>query len=130
MKTLNKRSTEIFLKIVEGVDAEHPAKHINNNLAYMKVSVDFVADTPHGKMYAIAHNFVQNGDLMADPDMQFIVMKGFVVPMTYQLDALGVFTEAAFIDENNQFKFRPKAQADITLFANTWMKNIHQQQGI
>jgi len=137
MKVLNKQASAVFLKLIEGIDGEKVTykKIDNTNGTFMPVSIDFIADTPKGKMYAIAHNFIQNGDVMADPDMQFIVLStlpGFVqiMPMTYQLDNLGIFTEAAYFDEKNRIIIHLKSQADITTFANTWMKNIKEQKGI
>ncbi len=132
MKALNKQAKKVFLHLIEGVEIGQ-AKIIDNaNGAFMAVHIDGVDENSHGKIYAIAHNYEQNGDLMADPDMTFLVLdyKDYkeVFPMAYQQDGLGLFQQAARFNDKDELLVKPRQQADITSFANTWMKNIKQQQ--
>ena len=95
----------------------------------MPVHVDRLGETPHGTMFAIAHNYVQNGDVMADPDMQFLKNDQGVFPMTYQQDGLAFFQVGLSIRDGKLMIAR-KAQASMTRFANTWMPNIKEQQDL
>ena len=42
---------------------------------------------------ALAHNYIQNGDVMADPDMEIRIYPEikYAEALTYQLDGLGIF---------------------------------------
>jgi len=71
--TREERIYNRLLKIfpdLEGMDVGGHQKI--ENKPYMPLSMDVLADTEYGRVISIAHNYVQNGDLMADPDMQFL----------------------------------------------------------
>ncbi|MFZ1934493.1 MAG: hypothetical protein WCB27_25800 [Thermoguttaceae bacterium] len=70
-------------------------------------------------------NYVQNGDVMADPDVEFLATPLGVVPLTFQQDP-GIYRRWAW-QENGQWRYRPHGQADLTAFCNQWMVNIKQQ---
>ena len=74
---------------------------------------------------AMAHYDEQNGDLMADPDMELFVDidKKEILPTTYQNDYVGVFQEV-YLDNN---QWRPKLSRELSSFLNTWLKNIEFQ---
>ncbi len=69
--------------------------------------------------YAIAHNYVLNGDLMADPDVEFTIDKDkeLLLPQTYQQDNLQFYE---VIDT-------PFKQDELNKFMNQWLKNIPEQ---
>ncbi len=73
----------------------------------------------------IAHYSEQNGDLMADPDMELIVdfEKKTMMPATYQNDYLGVYQEVY----SGEDKWRPKLSKQLTSFLNTWLRNVEFQ---
>lgn len=128
MKTLNKQAQKVFEMLIDGLENGYK-KVDNSNGAFMPVSIDFICKRKEGTVYSIAHNFIQNGDLCTDPDMTFLrTESGFVVPLTFEMNYMRKYDEAAWWNENDQFMFSPRLQADITRFANTWMKNIKNQQ--
>ena len=128
MKTLNAKAKAVFGKLVEGLDGDNPYRKIDNaDGVFMPVHVDFLYESEHGKVYAIAHNYTQAGDVMADPDMEFLANERGVFPLTYQQDGLGVFQVGLAIQEG-KLLIAPKLQADLAVFANTWMANIKDQQ--
>lgn len=88
---------------------------------FMDLSIEWIGDN----RLAMAHYGKQNGDLMADPDMELIVDFGKkeVLPATYQNDYLGVYQEVYL--ENNQW--RPKLSQELTSFLDTWLRNIEFQ---
>lgn len=89
--------------------------------SFMDLSIEWIGDD----RLAMAHYGKQNGDLMADPDMELIVDfdKKEVLPATYQNDYLGVYQEVYL--ENNQW--RPKLSRELTSFLNTWLRNLEFQ---
>jgi len=128
MRKLNKGSKKVFLELVKGLNYDNLHRKIENSKSFMAVAVDYLVEIPKiGNIFAIAHNYIQNGDVMADPDMEFLVssVDGEVYPMTYQNG--GYYSKGAEIREGQIFQ-NAKVQADIASFANTWMKNIKHQQ--
>ena len=130
MKALSRGAEKVFFKVVDGLEESGSARKIDNtDGAFMAVNVDRLQKTDRGVYFAVAHNYLQNGDVMADPDMTFMVSAadGRVYPMTFQQDNLGIFNRGAY-EENGRLMVAPRIQRDITKFANTWMRNIKEQQ--
>lgn len=69
---------------------------------------------------AMSHYYEQNGDLMADPDIEISVDKDnkLLIPKTYQLDTLGIYQ-----DELSN----PKLGDELNGFLTTWISNIKDQ---
>jgi len=99
------------------------------NEPYMPLSMDVLADTSYGRVISIAHNFIQNGDVMADPDMQLLVKfnKQTVQAMTFQNDGLGVYQECLFFDDNGKLLVQMKLLKDLNQFLDMWTKNLCDQ---
>ena len=67
---------EVIIEIVRLLTASNRTK-LNNNPAYMPVVVEKVGRLPgYGEIISIAHYEEQNGDLMADPEMEFTIIGG------------------------------------------------------
>jgi hypothetical protein len=96
---------------------------------YMDLSVDNLGSDIHNGLPAfrisMAHNFVQNGDLMADPDMEIRIYPyaGFVEALTYQLDSLNIY-QAVYPEPG---KVYPKLKKDLNRFLNQWLTNLIDQ---
>lgn len=105
------------------------ARKINNaGPPIMAVSIDRLSE----RHYSIAHYYEQNGDLMADPDMTFFKAdEGKVYPCTFQQDNLGVYRIGLDITPDGDIEHENgREQADQAAFANGWMRNIADQQGL
>jgi len=135
MKILNKQSTVTFNKLVELAKANQGHIKVDNAKGdFMPVSVEIIEETESLVKVSVAHYYEQNGDLMADPEMCFAVKNDklgcMVIPYYFKQDNLGIERESV-IFEGSEFKgIRLKMQADHTVFANMWMKNIKCQQKI
>ena len=135
MKCLGKWAEAIFRQLIEGLENPGDHRKINNaGSSFMPVSIDVLTvnrQTVAGREWydmrvSLAHNHVQNGDVMADPDVEFLVTPLGVAPLTFQQDP-GIYRRWAW-QENGQWRYRPRGQADLTSFCNQWMVNIKQQQ--
>ena len=74
MKNLNQKATKVFMLLVDGLKEPGDAKKIDNtNGAFMTVHVELIHQNEHGRHYSIAHYYEQNGDLMRDPDVVFLL---------------------------------------------------------
>lgn len=96
----------------------------------MAVHVEKVLTIPAGPIYSVAHYYQQNGDMMRDPDIEFLKGKdGNYYPISYRQDGLGIYQEVIEWGETGEIVgYRPKMQKDIAVFAGDWMENIRQQQ--
>ena len=124
VRILGKNATKIFMELIRGVDYDNPKKLSNGN-GFMPVSIEQTGDTKQGKIYSIAHYYEQNGDLVTDPDMTFLLTNGCVMPLTFEQGGLGIYQVAVDLDTN---KYSARVLSDLVKFANMWMRNIKQQQ--
>ena len=139
MKQLNKKATQIFARIITGMNEIGDHAKIDTS-SFMAVCVD-VIDRPdfgpagQSRIIAVSHYFKQNGDMCADPDMTFLVGQPSeaapiaVYPLTFEQALPPVYQVAARF-EGGSLIHKPALQADITRFANSWMSNIAQQQDL
>lgn len=92
---------------------------------YLKYASKGMLDLNIEKIYddriAMSHYYEQNGDLMADPDIEISVDKEnkLLIPKAYQLDTLGIYQ-----DEISN----PKLGDELNKFLPTWIQNIKDQQ--
>lgn len=132
MRPINRKAQKIMDRLTAGLDITNTHRKIDNSDGvYMAVSVDWLGDTPDGDMFAVAHYYTQNGDLMSDPLMSFLRAKidGRYYPTDYRLDGLGIYRESVrFGDDGRVIGHYPKEQRDEAIFAGTWMENIRLQQ--
>lgn len=71
---------------------------------------------------AMAHNYIQNGDVMADPDMeiQLDCLTQSAQAKTFQQDGLGVY-QSTWNDAN------PRLELELNNFLYLWLGNIQNQ---
>lgn len=98
---------------------------------FMDLSIDFLhRNHPKGEqegcfIISMAHNYTQNGDLMADPDMEIAVFPemGMAEALTYQQDGLGiyqrVYPEPGFVNI--------RTKKELSIFLNKWLVNLKKQ---
>lgn len=90
MKHLNAESTRIIRKIHDCMnDPEYAhtlgsyAKIDNGGNGFMPVSVEKLFHIPtFDEHFVISHTYEQNGDLMRDPEMEFVIKDGKYFPIT------------------------------------------------
>lgn len=136
MKTLNKTATKIFLALVEMAKSNENnyIKIDNTEGQFMPLSVEKIGEIEGYECFSIAHYGEQMGDLMADPEMCFLLAQNsrdsIVIPYSFRNDYVGIDRTDILIEDNKLKGLRPKAIADNVAFANMWMKNIKNQQNI
>jgi hypothetical protein len=87
--------------------------------------MDFNVDNLTNDMIALAHNGIQNGDVMADPDIQVQIYPKTksAEALTFQNDYLGIYQQ---VYEDG--KYSPKLKKDLNEFLNDWLKTIIEVQ--
>jgi uncharacterized protein YqiB (DUF1249 family) len=76
---------------------------------------------------ALAHNGKQNGDVMADPDVEVRIYPEMKMAetLTFRNDYLGVFQEVY----PEPGKYYPKLKKELNDFLNKWLKSMIEIQG-
>jgi hypothetical protein len=132
MKFLNKQARAVMDQLTDGLNGGH-RKVDNGGKSIMAVHVEQINQTPLGPVFSVTHFYEQNGDLMHDPDMTFLRgITGDYFPLSFQQDNLSIYQEvvAEWTDDGRIKSYRPRLSADLTSFANTWMRNIKEQQNL
>lgn len=133
MKAINQRAKKVMDHLIEGVDidADDSKKIDNTKGVFMVVHIECVGNSNLGVIYSVAHYYEQNGDLMRDPDMEFIKGgDGEYYPISFWQDAPPVRDEPITWKDGDIAGYNEKRQAGLVTFANMWMKNIKEQQGL
>ena len=132
MLQLDSEATRIFETIIKLL-GDSPRIEINNNSAFMPLTVERLGKLKASKgdkeLYSLAHYGEQYGDIMRDPEMLFhhYPSERRVVPIYYRNDYASVERWGGnFKGEITD----PQEVKDQVEFANTWMRNIAEQQGI
>ncbi len=88
--------------------------------------MDLHVDRLSNNTIALAHNGIQNGDVMADPDMQIWLHPDHkeAEALTFQNDYLGIYQEVY----PEPGKFNPKLKKDLNEFLADWLRNIIEEQ--
>jgi len=133
MKAISQRAKKVMDVLTEGVDIEaSDSKKIDNTKGtFMTVHVECVGNSNLGVIYSVAHYYTQNGDLMRDPDMEFIKGgDGEYYPISFWQDAPTIRDEPVTWKDGDISGYNEKQQAALVRFANIWMRNIKEQQGL
>ncbi|WP_410493671.1 DUF6908 domain-containing protein [Chitinophaga sp. Ak27] len=139
MKNLNRTATKVFCTLLERTNA---ISHKFLSEGFMPLTLSKMSPL-HGEggkhtadLYQLAHTFLQYGDTMHDPAMDFIVMgytKGcdpttvIICPASFRQDTTGHYSESVRFNGSTFGGYYPREQADQTYFANIWLRNIKEQ---
>lgn len=104
----------------EVLRGEVDSKTFEAGAGFMPVTIEQVGDN----FIAISHYYEQNGDAMADPDMEFAYDndRKTLQARTYQQDALQRYDEVYGDDGYNE-----ELEEELNLFAHEWFQTIEKQ---
>jgi hypothetical protein len=129
-------SFEVFQKCYERLEAlfaEHGGLEVfltKEEPGYLKLKsggfMDLSIDRLGPAKIAMAHNYIQEGDVMADPDMEVKIEIGarMAFGMTYQQDGLGVYQTA---DDGTGHGVNVDLRRKLSSFLLTWLTNLEHQ---
>ncbi len=129
IKPLSQKALAVFRVLTEGLTKVGDHRKVQQSREFMPVSVEVVGTRPQGALIvSIAHYYEQNGDLMADPEVTFVVVRDdYVYPITFRQDNLGINREYVRWEGEREY-CNLGMQNDLASFGNQWMENIKQQQ--
>lgn len=110
------------LKIVSLDECYFAKFKVFDSDSFMDLNLD-ISKTEDGYFVQMAHNYVQNGDLMDDPLITFDVLTNekLIIPREYQLSSMAIYQAYERIAENVEL------QNDTLSFLSTWFENIKEQ---
>ena len=115
--SIERRNYEMFEKIANPLltNSVYYMKYGTPN--YMDLNIEIIGDD----RLAMAHNYVLNGDVMADPDIEFTVDKKnrMLYPQTYQQDSLQYFERV----DGDSARAR-----ELNHFMHEWLTNVVDQK--
>jgi hypothetical protein len=129
IEPLSQKALVVFRRLMEGFAKVGDHRKVEQAREFMPVSVEAVDTTPQGALIvSVAHYYEQNGDLMADPEVTFVVARNdHVFPISYRQDGLGI--DRTYVRwEGDKVYWDLVKQNDLASFCNQWMQNIQDQQ--
>ena len=113
--SIERRNYEMFEKIANPLltNSAYYMKYGTPN--YMDLNIEIIGDD----RLAMAHNYVLNGDVMADPDVEFTVENRMLYPQTYQQDSLQYFERV----DGDSIRAR-----ELNRFMHEWLTNVVDQK--
>ncbi len=105
---------------------KHGAMKVKNK-GYMDLNVDYLGKECGLDKYAVAHNFVQNGDLMKDPDMMFYDFGNEFYAGSFEQDVVPQVSQISISCEKGQLLKNQKLQKQHQVFGNQWARNLKEQ---
>ena len=130
MKPLNTKSGFMLYRLMK-IAKENPDCHavVKNNDSFMPVHIERIDTLTIGEKWSVSHYGEQNGDLMRDPEVVFLVYPNDTYfPVYYRQDYLGIeYDTVIFADGLPAFYFRDKYN-DLRQFCHLWLNNIKHQQ--
>ena len=124
--TTNYRS---IMPFILAADQNEGHKHFKAS-GYMDLVIEnlYTTDADGYPIYSITHYGEQNGDLMADPDMEIAInhSEGRIIPRTYRNDYMGLYQEV-FSQNNGHRLYSPGLLRSLDQFLWQWLTNIEDQ---
>ena len=108
------------------VDLTQPGAALQLELdGFMPLSLECIGPS----QVAVCHFFMQEGDLMADPEIVFFTGYKEWVPVEITQAPLGVWRRYAELcaDASAISKLNPSGVAELADFANQWARNLREQ---
>lgn len=131
----------MFSKILERMQGSEYLKLENDPfmpLVVERIGEDITTVYGNGDLYSLCHYYEQNGDLMQDPEMCFIVVDNrerlmhapellHVIPYSFQQANLALYEESITFEQGKPANVDAKTQLNHVVFANSWLDNINLQ---
>ncbi|MGB3458456.1 MAG: hypothetical protein WBB08_04005 [Halobacteriota archaeon] len=128
---LSPQATAVMDTLTEGMTVSDHKKIDNAEGTFMALHVECIGECNLGPIFSFAHYYEQHGDLMRDPEMLFIQAEdGGYYPVEIWQDAVNSHSVGVLIEDGKAVSIDETEQADMTMFAEVWLKNIWEQQGL
>jgi hypothetical protein len=128
---LSPHAETVMDTLTEGMSVSDHRKIDNAEGTFMALHVECIGECNLGHIFSLAHYYKQHGDLMRDPEMLFIQAEdGGYYPVEIWQDAVNSHSVGVLIEDGKAVSIDETEQADMSMFAEVWLKNIWEQQGL
>ena len=125
VKALDATTEQIFRRLTDGLLKVGDSRQIDNSTSFMALHVEVTGRHGGWPIFSLAHYYEQNGDLVCDPDVTFLVADQ-VYPLTFEQG--GVVYQVAVQFRDAGVHLNEQLQSQITDFCNQWLRNVADQQ--
>ena len=124
LRPLPLKSARILATLTAGLDLDNPHRRLDNAPgSFMPCVVEWIGPN----RYSVAHYFRQNGDAVADPDMEIVNVGGEWYPVAIQ-QVMGYSCPVRCSADGVPQTWNPRGYRDLRSFAVTFLDNVKQQQ--
>lgn len=119
----------IYSKLQPILDALGDKDYVSlSSEGYMDLHVDRCQhkSNSHRQVIAIAHNYIQNGDVVPDPDMEIAIYYDRKMAEALTFQNVYIYQEVYFENDGKTFVY-PKLKRQLNDFLNQWLDNLKLQ---
>lgn len=122
----NYKAIKGFLDVVDANDGY--SKFTSGGFEDLVIENVWIKDYAGRPVYSIAHYYIQNGDMMRDPEMTVAIDKecGRVIPVSYRQDCFGTYQEV-FKMSGGKTYYHERLLRELDDFLWMWLKNVSDQ---
>jgi len=127
-ETIYKRLTALGIIDADGKPTFTEALKIKNE-PYMDLNLDMLYEEDGNYTIAMAHNYIQNGDVMADPDMEIKIIPGMKMAeaLTFRQDGGLPINQQVYHMIDGKMMVSPRLKKDLNSFLGMWTLNLKKQ---
>jgi hypothetical protein len=139
MTQINPQATQVFLQLIAKLDTAGRVKLESEQFLPLLLERMYrLRGDVRPVLYSLYHYYEQNGNLMLEPEMCFLlwdlrktpadgIERVIVRPQMYQQDNIGLYEESAYINDRIITGYNWKLIHDHCLIANMWLDIIRHQ---
>ena len=96
---------------------------------FMDLNLDRLYDDSGDFTIAMAHNYIQNGDVMADPDMEIKIISSMKMAeaLSFRQDGGIPINQSVYTEINGQKMVSLRLKKELNTFLSGWLLNLKKQ---
>jgi hypothetical protein len=128
---LSPQATAVMDTLTEGMSVSDHKKIDNAEGTFMALHVECIGECNLGPIFSLSYYYTQHDNPMRGTEMLFIQAEdGGYYPAEIWQDAVNSHDVGVLIEDGMAVSIDETEQADLTVFAEVWLKNIRVQQGL
>jgi len=129
LRDIHDKIFEQLEELIPGLTELEPGDYRKSESGgFMDLHLDVLDRTKKELRIALSHNYYQNGDTIADPDMEIRV---YLIPDWKKAEALTFQDQwgyrVVYPEENGQTLVNVRAKKELNAFLTQWLKNLKDQ---
>jgi hypothetical protein len=128
---LSPQGEAVMNTLTEGMSVGSYKKIDNAEDVFMALHVECIGECNLGPIFSLSYYYTQHDNPMSGTEMLFIQAEdGGYYPAEIWQDAVNSHSVGVLIEDGLAVSIDETEQADLTVFAEVWLKNIRVQQGL